>query len=167
MKKMSVFAALLMVLAFTTLALGGQKHGLFERSGQLHPAMAEALKLTPEQTEKIEALQATTKEEMTQLKAQLTTKRAEMKLLWTQMTLDVEKIKATQKEIQAIKTKMRDIRTDKRIAFRQLLTPEQTSALLALSCGRDGRSKKGKKGGYGKGRKAGSSPCVDCPRNQQ
>ncbi len=75
-----------------------------------------------------------------------------MKLLWTQSTLDADKIKATQKEIQALRTQIRDTQTDMRIAFRNLLTPEQTSKLLASGFCRDGRDKKGR--GYGKGKGA-------------
>jgi Spy/CpxP family protein refolding chaperone len=158
MKKMSMFAALLMVLALTTSAMAGPKDRFFDGRGHQDPAVIEALALTSEQTEKIQALHETANKEIIPLKAQLTTKRAEMRLLWTQTTLDADKIKATQKEIQALQSQMRDIRTDMRIAFRKLLTPEQTSKYLAMGCfGRDGRSKRGydhgkdKRDGHGKG----------------
>jgi len=176
MKKMSIIAALLMVVAVTTLAMAGPRHKFFDGRGHLDPAVTEALELTSEQAGKVQALHEAAKKEVTPIKAQLATKRAEMRLLWTQATLDVDKIKATQKELQAFGTKMRDIRTDMRIAFRNLLTPEQTSKLLAMGFGKGGRHKKG--GGYGKGQGGGyygkgqgrgnwGNQCGECPKNKQ
>ncbi|MCG6878754.1 MAG: Spy/CpxP family protein refolding chaperone [Deltaproteobacteria bacterium] len=143
MKKISMVAAFLMVLALATSAVAGPRYRFFDGKGHLDPAVIEALALTNEQTEKIQALNETAKKGIIPLKAQVTTKRAEMRLLWSQTTLDADKIKATQKELQALETQMRDIRTDMRIAFRKLLTPEQTSNLLAMGFGRDGRFKRG------------------------
>ena len=157
MKKISMVAAFLMVLALATSAMAGTRYRFFDGMGHLNPAVSEALALTNEQTQKIQALHDAARKEIIPLKAQITTKRAEMRLLWSQTTLDADKIKATQKEIQALQSQLRDIRTDKRIAFRKLLTPEQTSTLLAKGFGRDGRSKRGgyygkdKWDGYGKG----------------
>lgn len=174
MKKMSVIAALLMVVAGASLALADPGSKFFDRKGNMDPAVAEALELTSEQTEKIRALYDSAKKTIIPVKAQLATKRAEMKLLWTQATLDAKKIKATQKEIQALRTQIRDTKTDTRIAFRNLLTPEQTSKILASGFGRDGRSKKGGRYGGGKGRRGygkgqgcpnWGNPCSGCPRN--
>ena len=176
MKKMSIIAALLMVVAVTTLAMAGPKNKFFDGRGHLDPAVTEALELTNEQTQKIQALHETAKKEIIPIKAQFATKRAEMRLLWTQATLDVAKIKATQKELQALGTRIRDIQTDMRIAFRNLLTPEQTSKILASGFGKGGRYKKG--GGHGKGQGGGyygkgqgrgnwENQCGECPRNRQ
>jgi Spy/CpxP family protein refolding chaperone len=175
MKKWSIMASLLMVLAFTTLVMAGSGYRFFDGKGHLDPAVIAALELTSEQTEKVQALHETARKQMVPLKAQFATKRAEMKLLWTQTALDVDKIKATQKELQALGTQMRDLRTDMRIAFRKLLTPEQTERLLAMGFGKHGRYKKGggyakgKRGGYGKGQKRGDcgQQCSDCPRYRQ
>ncbi len=175
MKKLSVLGSLLMVLAFTTLAMAGSGYRFFDGKGHLDPSVIAALELTSEQTEKVQALHETAKKQIVPLKAQFATKRAEMKLLWTQTTLDADKIKATQKELQALGTKMRDLRTDMRIAFRKLLTPEQTEKLLAMGFGKYDRSKrgggydKGKRGGYGKGQNRGNCnyQCSDCPRYRQ
>jgi len=170
-----MIAALLMFFGFTTLAIADPGNRYFDGKGHLDPAVIEALALTPEQSEKVQALHETAKRQIIPLKAQFATKRAEMKLLWTQTTLDAEKIKATQKELQALGTQMRDIRTDMRIAFRKLLTPEQTEKLLAMGFGKHDRSKrgggyaKGKGGGYGKGKSRGNCgyQCNDCPRYRQ
>jgi Spy/CpxP family protein refolding chaperone len=176
MKKMSIIAALLMVVAVTTLAMAGPRHKFFDGRGHLDPAVTEALELTSEQTQKIQALHEAAKKEIIPVKAQFATKRAEMRLLWTQTTLDAAKIKATQKELQALGTQIRDIQTDMRIAFRNLLTPEQSSKILAAGFGKGGRYKKGGghgkgQGGsyYGKGQGRGNwgNPCDECPRNRQ
>ena len=173
MKKISVALAVLLMVAVTTLAMAGPKRAFLDRKGHLNHAMIAELELTGEQTEKIQALHETAKKEIIPVKAQLATKRAEMKLLWTQTTLDADKIKATQKEIQALRTQIRDTQTDMRIDFRNLLTPEQTSKLLASGFGRDRRDKKGrgfgkgKGGGYGKGNGCGNwgPQCGGCPKN--
>ena len=151
MKKVSMVAAFLMVLALATSAMAGPRHGFFDGRGHLNPAVSEALALTSEQTQKIQALHDAARKEIIPLKAQLTTKRAEMRLLWSQTTLDADKIKATQKEIQALQSQLRDIRTDKRIAFRKVLTPEQTATLLAMGFGKGRGQGKGKWTGYGRG----------------
>jgi len=167
MKKLSIIAALLLVLAVATASMAGPRHRFFDQNNHLDPAVLKALNLTSEQTTKIEALHEAAKKEITPLKAQFATKRAEMKLLWAQPTLDADKIKATQKELQALKTQVRDIQTDMRIAFRNLLTPEQTSTLLATGFSKSYRFKKG--GGYGAGQGGGNGtyPCNDCPRNRR
>ena len=173
MKKLSIAAAVLLMVAVTTLAMAGPKRTFCDGKGHLDHAVIAGLELSSEQTAKIQTLHETAKKEIIPVKAQLATKRAEMKLLWTQTTLDADKIKATQKEIQALRTQIRDTQTDMRIAFRNLLTPEQTSKLLASGFGRDRRDKKGrgygkgKGGGYGKGNGCGNwnPQCDGCPRN--
>ena len=167
MKKLSIIAAFLLVTATATWAMAGQGRMGLDGRGHMDPAVMAALELTPEQTAKIKALHEATTQKMTPVKAQLVSKRAEMKLLWTQTSLDADKIKATQKEIQAMRTQIREIQTDMRIAFRSLLTPEQTSKLLAMGFGKGGRHKKG--GGYGQGqgkyRGQGGGQGAGCPRN--
>ena len=154
MKKLSIMAALLLALVVSTSALAGPGHRAFGQDYYLDPAVMKALNLTGEQTEKIKALHEAARKEMTPIKAQFATKRAEMKLLWAQPTLDADKIKATQKEIQALRNQIRNIQTDMRIAFRNLLTPEQTSELLATGFSKNYRFKKG--GGFGMNKGGGS-----------
>ena len=149
MKKLSIIAAFLLVTATVTWAMAGQERMGLDGRGHMDSTVMAALELTPEQTTKIQALHESTSQKITPIKAQLVTKRAEMKVLWTQPSLDADKIKATQKEIQALRTQIREIQTDMRIAFRSLLTPEQTSKLLAMGFGKGGRHKKG--AGYGQG----------------
>ena len=152
MKKISIIAAVLLVVATATLAMAG-RHGRmgFDGNRQMNPAVMETLDLTKEQTEKVQALHDSAAKKTTPIRAQLVTKRAEMKLLWTQTTLDADKIKATQKEIQTLIAQIRDTITDTRIAFRNLLTPEQTSKLLAMGFG----TRHGKGAGHGRGQGGG------------
>ena len=176
MKKISIIAAVLLVVATATLAMAG-RHGRmgFDGNRQMNPSVIAALDLTNEQTEKVQALHDSATKIATPIRAQIVTKRAEMKLLWMQTTLDADKIKATQKEIQALMVQIRDTRTDTRIAFRNLLTPEQTSKLIASGFGKGSYHKKG--GGYGKGKGGGygkeqgcgrrGNQCGECPGNKQ
>ena len=176
MKKISIIAAVLLVVATATLAMAG-RHGRmgFDGNRQMNPSVIAALDLTNEQTEKVQALHDSAAKITTPIRAQIVTKRAEMKLLWMQTALDADKIKATQKEIQALMVQIRDTRTDTRIAFRNLLTPEQTSKLIASGFGKGNHHKKG--GGYGKGKGGGygkeqgcgrrGSQCGECPGNKQ
>ncbi len=167
MKKLSIIAAFLLVTATATWAMAGQGQRSLDGQGHMNPAVMAALELTPEQTTKIQALHESTSQKITPFKAQLVTKRAEMKVLWTQPSLDADKIKATQKEIQALRAQIREIQTDMRITFRSLLTPEQTSKLLAMGFGKVGRHKKG--AGYGQGqgkyRGQGNGQGAGCLRN--
>ncbi len=151
MKRIGMMAALLMVFLVTNLAWAGPRHRFFGGNDQLDPAVLETLNLTAEQKEKVAALREGAKKEMTPIKAQFATKRAEMKLLWAQPTIDADKIKGTQKEIQALVGQLRDIQTDMRIAIRKLLTPEQTSELLAAGFNKNYRFKRS--GDSGKNRR--------------
>jgi len=65
----------------------------------------------------------------------LFTKKAELRLLWIQTTPNVDKIRSVQKEIHDLIGQMQTKTTDFRLAFRNLLTPEQTSQLLAEGVG--------------------------------
>ena len=74
--------------------------------------------------------------EVTPIRAQLLSKKAELRLLWIQTKLDPDKIRAIQRETRDLKGQMQEKRTDLRLAFRNILTPEQTSKLLAQGIGR-------------------------------
>ena len=169
MKKISIIAAFLLVAATATFAMAGQGRMNFDGRGHMNPSVLAALELTNEQTAKIQVLHDSATQKITPIKAQFATKRAEMRLLWTQTTLDVDKIKATQKELQTLGTQIRDTQTDMRIAFRNLLTPEQTLKLLAMGFGKGDRHGKGDRygngDGYGKGQGKGKGQDFRCPRD--
>jgi len=137
MKKISVIAAFLIVVASATLVMAGPR-GKGNRGGEglrEAPAALASLNLTAEQSEKIRALRESLLKEVTPIRAQVLSKRTEMRLLWIQTKLDPDKIKATQREARDLMGQMQEKRTDFRLAFRNILTPEQTSNLLAQGIG--------------------------------
>ena len=137
MKKISVIAAFLLVVASATLVMAGPR-GKGDRGGEglrEAPTALASLNLTAEQSEKIRALRESLLKEVTPIRAQLLSKRAELRLLWIQTKLDPDKIKATQREARDLMGQMQEKRTDFRLAFRNILTPEQTSNLLAQGIG--------------------------------
>jgi len=137
MKKISVIAAFLIVVASATLVMAGPRgkgNGGGEGWREVPSALA-SLNLTTEQSEKIRALRESFLKEITPIRAQLLSKKAELRLLWIQTKLDPDKIKAIQKEARDLRGQMQEKRTDLRLAFRNILTPEQTSKLLAQGIG--------------------------------
>ena len=164
MKKISVIAAFLLVVASATLVMAGPR-GKGNGGGgwsSASPFLA-SLNLTAEQSEKIRGLRESCLKEITPIRAQLLSKRAEQRLLWIQTKLDPDKIRATQKEVRDLKGQMQEKRTDCRLAFRNILTPEQTSKLLAQGIGRGkGHHRWGDRwGDRGKDRGLGRGP--GCP----
>jgi len=158
MKKISVIAAFLIVVASATLVMAGPRgKGNWEGGGWCAaPSALASLNLTAEQSEKIRGLRESCLKEITPIRAQLLSKRAELKLLWIQTKLEPDKIRANQKEVRDLIGQMQEKSTDCRLAFRNILTPEQTSKLLAQGIGRG----KGhhRWGDRGKDRGLGGSP---------
>ena len=158
MKKISVIAAFLIVVAQATLVMAGPRGmGNWEGGGWCAaPSALASLNLTAEQSEKIRGLRESCLKEITPIRAQLLSKRAELKLLWIQTKLEPDKIRANQKEVRDLIGQMQEKSTDCRLAFRNILTPEQTSKLLAQGIGRG----KGhhRWGDRGKDRGLGGSP---------
>ena len=138
MKKISVIAAFLIVVASATLVMAGPRgKGNWEGGGWCAtPSALASLNLTAEQSEKIRGLRESCLKEITPIRAQLLSKRAESKLLWIQTKLEPDKIRANQKEVRDLIGQMQEKSTDCRLAFRNILTPEQTSKLLAQGIGR-------------------------------
>lgn len=138
MKQISVIAAFLIVVASATLVMAGP-HGRGSRGNGgwcPEPSVLASLNLTSEQSEKIMALHQSGLEEFTPIRAELLSKKGELRLLWMQTKLDPEKIRSTQREIRALIGQIQDKSTDLRLAFRNILTPEQTTKLLAEGIGK-------------------------------
>ena len=160
MKKITVIAAFLLVVASATWVMAGP-YGKGKRGdgGWCKPSVLASLNLSVEQSEKIRALRESSLKEIMPIRTQLFTKEAELRLLWIQVNLDPAKIRATEKEVRDLKGQMQEKKTDYRLAFRNLLTPEQTTKLLAQGVGRGIGSKwgRGKGSGQGGGRGSGRS----------
>lgn len=153
MKKFSVMVALVLLVASATWVMAGPRGRANWGDDTWCPGVSQlsALNLSTEQAEKISGLRESFVKESTPIRTQLFTKKTEMSLLWIQTRLDADKIRATQKEIQGLMGQMQEKTTDFRLAFRNLLTPEQTSQLLAQGVGRGPGSDWGKGKGSGPG----------------
>ncbi len=114
------------------------------------PALS-SLDLTAEQMEKVRSLRESGHEEMAPIWAQKFEKKSELKLLWMQMTPDPEKIKARQKEIHDLKWQIQEKIIGYRLAFRDILTPEQLTKFLAMGGGLGPRHKRGRGDHHGHG----------------
>jgi Spy/CpxP family protein refolding chaperone len=141
-KKICVAALVLLVCSANyVFAESGTKGGR-DRDGSI----LDSLKLTPDQIEKVRKLRESYLKDKEPLRNQLFSKRMELKLLWMQTTSDPAKIKSKQKEIHDLKWKLKLKRTDYRLAFRAILTPEQLSKYIILKHDRKRRKKKGRRG---------------------
>lgn len=159
MKKYSVMVALVLLVASATWVVAGPRGRANWGDDTWCPGVSQlsALNLSAEQSEKIRGLRESFVKETTPIRTQLFTKKTEMRLLWIQTSLDADKIRATQKEILSLMGQMQEKTTDFRLAFRNLLTPEQTSQLLAQDVGRGPGSDWGRGKGSGPGTGCGTA----------
>ena len=158
MKRISVISAFVLVIASATLVMAGPRgNGKWWGGGWCSAQFDLApLNLTEEQAEKIRALRESCLKEIAPIRSELVSKRAELRLLWMQTKLDPDKIRATQKEVKDLMGQMQQKHTDCRLAFRSILTPEQTSMLLAQGFGKGrGHAWGGRHWGRGSGRGSG------------
>ena len=141
MKKIILAAFLVLLVVTISLANAGPGgRGGRDRDNFI----LESLNLNAAQMEKARSLRVSCLKEKEPLRNQLYSLRMELKLLWMQTQADPVKIKSTQKEIHDLKWKLKEKRTDYRLAFRGILTPEQLSKYILL--------KNDRKRGKGKGR---------------
>ena len=156
MKKMTILMVFIVLLTSTSLAAAGpNSKGSGKGKGYgMHASMLSCLNLKAEQSEKIRLRYESLQKDVLPLRKQTFNTRAELKLLWLQTTPNAEEIKAKQKALHDLKWQIREKKTDYRLAFRKILTPEQLSKYLAL------RLCKGDGSWYGKGhhRRHGRAP---------
>jgi len=154
MKKICIFtAALSLLFGSATFVMAGQQGkgaGMCHGSRMDSPVLS-LLNLTTEQSEKVRVLRETHIKKIAPLQTQLFTKRAELRLLWIQTNPDPEKIKAVQKEILGLRWEIQDKTIDHWLEFRNILTPEQLTKLLAQGLGRGHGPGWGKEGSQGQG----------------
>ncbi|MBN1615228.1 MAG: Spy/CpxP family protein refolding chaperone [Deltaproteobacteria bacterium] len=89
------------------------------------------LNLTQEQSDKIAALREAHLKDVKPLRDKMFSLRGDLKILWLQKNPDEEKIRATQKEIRALRDQLEDKRWDYRKASLNVLTPEQQAMIRA------------------------------------
>ena len=142
MKK--IFFAVLMAAILATAGLAaaqdwGKGHGMGMGYG-LHSGGARsggsglwrALNLTPEQTQKMQALRESLLKEKIPLRNELMLKRLELRGLWMQTNPDEAKILAKQKEINALRAQLGEKVIQNRLEMRKILTSEQQAKLTNL-----------------------------------
>jgi Spy/CpxP family protein refolding chaperone len=158
MKKTVVAVMMVALLAAAGLAIAqgyekgpGMEMGCGPRMGMGHgPGMWHALNLTPEQTQKLQALRESFFKETIPLRNDLMSKKLELRSLWLKTNPDEAQILAKQKEINDLRAQLQEKATQNRLEMRKVLTPEQQAQLANLR----GRSwhEFGRRCGYGPGR---------------
>jgi Spy/CpxP family protein refolding chaperone len=143
MKKVIFIASLVLLVATAGTADAGP--GGY-RGGTQDGFILDSLELSAVQMERVRGLKASYLQEKEPLRARLYTLRMQLKLLWLQTKADPVKIKAKQKEIHDLKWQLREKRTDYRLAFREILTPEQLSKYILLKQDRKHKKRKGQRG---------------------
>lgn len=134
MKRMISLATLAILIASASLAMAGPPHktGGGRNGWAMDDSILSKLNLTTQQLEKIKTLRASFLRDIEPLLSQLHEKKAGIRLLWKQIKLDPVKIKELEKQAHDLKGQLREKSLNYRLAFRETLTPEQSSKLIAL-----------------------------------
>lgn len=138
MKKKTMIVSVLIMFVFSGLALAGQAEKMGCPMGGergMKRMMTCDLNLTPEQTEKVQALKESFHKDIAPLQNRKFQCRTELKLLWMQEKPDVEKLKAKQKELHDLKGQIMEKVMDYRLSFRSILTHEQLAKFLVRDSG--------------------------------
>lgn len=154
MKRITVLAVVLLFVFPAALVMagkGGKESPKGPHGHGISAGLLSSLNLTSEQSEKIRVLRESTMKDIMPLRSQMFNRRAEIRLLWMQLSPDPAKIKAKQKEVRDLMGQIQEKVTDHRLAFRNILTPEQITKYLALG----GMRGQGFFWGKGKGRHRG------------
>jgi Spy/CpxP family protein refolding chaperone len=90
---------------------------------------AKVLGLSPEQKEKMKELRSRYKDETRDLRYDLAAKRLEMRKLFTDPKSEEAALLAKQKELNALRQQMTEKRSQQKMEWRKILTPEQIAKL--------------------------------------
>ena len=131
MKKICIIMVILL-LAVSSVSVMADSGRPDKRWGKRGALILDSLDLNAEQTEKVLNLKTAYLKEKDPIRSRLFNKRTELKLLWMQAKPEPDKIKSKQKEIHDLKWQLTVKRTEYRLAFRNILTPEQLSKYLVL-----------------------------------
>lgn len=91
--------------------------------------MAQELNLTPDQVSRSQALRQQYQAQISPLEQQLRQAREELKTLLASTTATDDQIRGKHQQIQQLHQQVETLRFDGRLAFRQILTPEQRQTL--------------------------------------
>ncbi|MGM0577962.1 MAG: Spy/CpxP family protein refolding chaperone [Myxococcota bacterium] len=151
----TLIAALVAAPAAMAFGPGGQRGPRGER-------LIEALDLTPDQQEAVEALRQQMRKEAEPLRKEMDAAREEMKQLWRVPELDRAAIQAKAAEIHAIHSQLRSLRLDHRLDVFEVLDAEQRGKFLEMQERRhDRKTRRGKRGK--RGRRGGGPGGPNCP----
>jgi len=109
-----------------------QGFGHHRRHGFFGPRMIEKLGLTQAQQDQLAALKSNLKAEIGPVRQTIKAKRGELKALWSAPNKDRNAILAKQAEIDQQRGIIRTAMVDFRIAFNNLLTPQQQAQLQEM-----------------------------------
>jgi Spy/CpxP family protein refolding chaperone len=131
-KLMIVLTALLLVTAFVmpadAMRGGGKGRGYGFCNGN-DLSGVQGLNLTAEQKTKIADLRTAYLKDVKPIQDKMHSKAGDLRLLWLEKSPDEAKIRATEKEIRALRDQMQDKGSDYRWAAYKVLTPEQQELL--------------------------------------
>jgi Spy/CpxP family protein refolding chaperone len=131
-KLMIVMTALLLVTAFVmpadAMRGGGKGQGYGFCNGNDLSGVP-GLNLTAEQKTKISDLRTACLKDIKPIQDKMHSKAGDLRLLWLEKTPDEAKIRATEKEVRALRDQMQDKGSDYRWAAYKVLTPEQQALL--------------------------------------
>jgi Spy/CpxP family protein refolding chaperone len=168
MKKMMI-AVLVVALSFSAgaaMAQGwGRGAGYGPGSGSGYGprgAWGSGLSLTPEQNQKLQALQESFLKKTLPLRNEMQVKQLDLRTLWSQSNPDQAKILAKQKEINTLRGQLQEMGIQNRLELRNILTPEQQAQLGPNGPGFGMRGRM-MAGGFGPGRGMGYGTGY-CPR---
>jgi len=129
-KMMIVLTALLLVTAFVMPAdaKGGKGRGYGFCNGN-DLSGVQGLNLTAEQKTKIADLRTAHLKDIKPLEDKMHSRRGDLRILWLEKNPDEAKIRATEKEVRALRDQIDDKRADYRWSVYKVLTPEQQELL--------------------------------------
>lgn len=120
--------AVLLSASFAVAGPGGWGRGMGMGYGGGGPGMGMghggypyAASLSPEQSQKLQALQEAFLKEITPIQSQLFTKKSELRLLWSQANPDQEQIMAKQAEINSLQQQLQEIATQHQFQARAII----------------------------------------------
>ncbi|MDZ7331292.1 MAG: Spy/CpxP family protein refolding chaperone [candidate division KSB1 bacterium] len=140
-----LFAVAFILVAFVAILPAQPRCGRAGKPGFHHQPWMSSLNLTDEQKNKVAELRLAFQKELLPLRTELQSKAAELQLLETEATPNLNQIDRLIDQIEQIRTKIHKARVRHQMAIRNILSPEQQkvwdSQMLRLS----GRGKVGER----------------------
>jgi len=139
----SVFFISALCSLFLSSAVFAQERGQQRGQGKME-RLAQRLGLDAEQKRQFQNTRQQQKQVIQPLKKQLRAKRQELRRLWQEDAPNRDAILAKHAEMDPIRSQIRAVRIDGRLAMHSLLTPEQRQMFEQLMKDRRGKHKRGR-----------------------